>query len=255
MKQGEKIKLSDSGWKLMYKTGGVAAILAGVLFRRNLGVEIALFHPLKQPTSVIEWFELLQDNRLLGLAYLNLFDLVNYALLVLMLLALYGALRGANRAIMLIATTCGLIGMSVYFATNTALSMLSLSGQHAGAASEAQRAMLEAAGQSLLALNRFSSPGAQPGSGGYLSLLLVAISCLLIGLVMLKGRTFNRLTAVIGLLAAVLDLVYCIAFISLPGADSELLSLLFIPAAGLFWMVWHILVGWRLYQLGRSSRA
>jgi len=156
---------------------------------------------------------------------------------------------------MLIATTSGLIGMSVYFATNTALSILSLSSQHAGAASEAQRAMLEAAGQSLLALNRFSSPGAQPGSGGYLSLLLVAVSCLMISLVMLKSRTFNRLTAAIGLLAAGLDLAYCIAFISLTGVDSELLSLLFIPAAGLLWMIWHILVGWRLYQLGRSSRA
>lgn len=251
MKQGEKIKFSDSGWKLMYKIGGVAAILAGVLFRRNLGVEIALFHPLKQPEQVIEWFQLLQDNRLLGLAYLNLFDLVNYTLLVLMLLALYGALRGANRAIMLIATTCGLIGMSVYFATNTALSMLSLSGQHAGTASEAQRAMLEAAGQSLLALNRFSSPGAQPGSGGYLSLLFVSAGTLITALVMLRSDVFNRWTAGIGIAAGGLDLLYCLAFLLIPTANSELLSILFIPAAGLFLMIWHFMVGWRLYRLGR----
>jgi hypothetical protein len=47
-----------------------------------------------------------------------------------------------------------------------------------------------------------------------------------------------------------LDLAYCLAFALVPGMNRELLSVMFIPAAGLFWMIWHIMVGHRLYRTG-----
>jgi len=231
----------------------MAALIAGVIFRRNLGVEIALFSAQKPPDTVAGWFGLLQTNRLLGLAYLHIFDLVNYALVGMMFLALYAALRRVNKSHMAIAVTLGLVGIAVYFASNTALSMLSLSEQYAYARAAEQRPLLLAAGQALLALNRFSSPGAHPGSGGYLSLLLIAAAGMLASVVMLRSDVFRRATAYVGILANGLDLAYCIAYALLPTVPGELLSVLFIPAAGLLLMVWHILVGWRLFQLGRLS--
>jgi hypothetical protein len=249
--QAANAETLDSGCKKLYRVGGVAALLAGVLFRRNMAAEIGLFCKRPTPVTVSDWFALLQSNRLLGLSYLHIFDLANYALVGLMFLALYAALRAANRSYMAIATTLGLVGIAVYFASNTALSMLSLSDQYVAATTEAQRTMLLAAGQALLAINRFSSPSAHPGAGGYLSLLLIAVAGMITSVVTLRSAVFNRATAYVGILASALDLAYCFAFALLSNVDSELLAVCFIPAAGLLLMIWHILIGRRLYQLGR----
>jgi hypothetical protein len=244
---------SGSDWRTLYKVGGWAALIAGVLFRRNLSAEISLFSQRAPPETVGDWYALLQTNRLLGLAYLNLFDLVNYALVGLMFLALYVVLRRANKTCMAIAAAAGFVGIAVYFASNTALSLLSLSHQYAAATTDAQRTALLAAGQAMLAINRFSGPGAHPGAGGYLSLLLIAVAGMITSIVMLRSALFGRATAYVGILASALDLAYCLAYAFVPAVDSDLLAVAFIPAAGLLWMVWHILVGRRLYQLGTGA--
>jgi hypothetical protein len=253
MNQISNAKSLDSGWKSLYRVGGVAALIAGVLFRRNIAAEIGLFSKQPAPVTVSDWFALLQSNRLLGLAYLNVFDLVNYALVGLMFLALYAVLRRANKSYVAIAATLGCLGVAVYLASNTAFSMLALGDQYAAATTEAQRSTLLAAGQALLALNRFSSPGAHPGTGGYVSLLLIAVAGTITSAVMLRSDVFNRATAYVGILAGAFDLAYCIAFAFIPTVDSDLLALCFIPAAGLFLAIWHILVGWRLYRLGKET--
>jgi hypothetical protein len=245
---------SDSDWKSLYRVGGVAALTAGVLFRRNIAAEIGLFSEYKSPITVSNWFVLLQSNRLLGLSYLNIFDIVNYALVGLMFLALYAVLRRTNKSYMAIATTLVFLGIAVYFASNTAFSMLSLSEQYAAATTDTQRTKLLAAGDAMLAINRFSDPGSHPGTGGYISLLLIAVAGMITSVVMLQSDVFNRATAYVGILASAFDLAYCIAFVFVPIVDSELLAICFIPAAGLFLMIWHIMVGWRLCQLGRLER-
>lgn len=235
---------TDATWKGLYKIGGVAALIAGVIFRRNLGPEISLFSAQKQPDTIIDWFTLLQNNKLLGLSYLNLFDIVDYALVGLMFLALYVALRRANKSYMAIATTLGFVGITVYFASNTAFSMLSLSGQYADATTDAQRSMFLAAGQAVLAIN---NPGAiYQGTGIYMSFLLLAVAGLMISAVMLRSNIFSRVTAYVGILASALDLAYCITFAFMPAITVYLLS-----AAGLLLMIWHILIGLRLFRLGR----
>ena len=253
MNQVSNAKTSDYDWKSLYRVGGVAALIAGVLFRRNIAAEIGLFIKHKPPVTVSNWFALLQSNRLLGLSYLNIFDLVNYALVGLMFLALYAVLKRANKSCMAIATALGFLGIAVYFASNTAFSMLSLSDQYAAATTEAKRNMLLAAGQTMLAISRFSDPGSHPGTGGYMSLLLIAVAGMITSVVMIRSKVFNRATAYVGILASAFDLAYCIAFAFVPTVDSELLAVIFIPAAGLFLMIWHIMVGRRLYQLGKET--
>ena len=252
MNQINDDKTIDSKWKSLYKVGGVAALMAGILFRRNYAAEIGLFSEVPSPATANDWFALLQSNRLLGLAYFHIFDLVNYVLVSLMFVALFVALKRVNKNYMAIAIAFGFLGIAVYFASNTAFSMLSISDQYAAATSDTGRSTLLAAGEALLAINRFTNPGAHPGSGGFMSLLLIALAGMIISVVMLRSKIFNRGTAIIGILASGFDLAYCIAYAFLPMVDSELLSVLFIPAAGLFLMIWHIMVGWRLYQLGKE---
>ena len=244
-------KSSNTDFDSLYRIGGIAALVAGVIFRRNIAAEIGLFIDRIPPTTVEDWFTLLHGNRLLGLAYLNIFDVVNYILVSLMFLALYVVLRRVNQSFMAIAVALGLLGIAVYFASNTAFSMLSLSDQYATAETETQKAMLLSAGEAMLAINRFSSPGAYPGTGGLISLFLIAAAGMITSVVMLRSDEFNRATPYTGILTNGFDLVYCIAFVFMPAAESELLAIIFIPIAGLFMMVWHILVGWRLYKSGR----
>jgi hypothetical protein len=169
----------------------------------------------------------------MGLALLNVFDIANYALLGLMFLALYVALNQVNKSYTTIAAVLGLTGMTVYFASNTSFSMLALSNQYAAATTEAQKNVFLTAGQTLLTINQ--------GTGVYLSLLLLAVAGLLMSVVMLQSKTFNKITAYTGILASVLDLTYCVTFVLVPELGALLLS-----AAGLCLMVQHILIGQKL---------
>jgi hypothetical protein len=133
-----RIVTKDATWKGLYRIGGVAVLIAVIVFRRNLGEELMAFRgfgviavPETTPSSAYDWFTLLQNNRLVGLALLNIFDLINYALVGVLFLALYGALKQANKSAMMIATVLGLVGITVCFASNQAFSMLSLSEQFA----------------------------------------------------------------------------------------------------------------------------
>jgi hypothetical protein len=242
-------KTSDSSWKNLYRVGGVAALIAGLLFRRNIAAEIGLFSEQQPPATVSDWFVLLQSNRILGLSYLNIFDIINYALVGLMFLALYVVLRRVNKSFMAIAASFAFLGVAVYFASNTAFNMLSLSDKYVIATTDAHRTQLLAAGEAMLAINRFSSPDAHPGTGGYVSLLLIGVAGMITSVVMLKSDVFNRASAYVGIMASALDLAYCIAFVFVSTVDSETLAVIFLPAAGLLLMIWHIMVGWRLFRL------
>jgi hypothetical protein len=252
--QNQKMKVEHfaAGWKNLYRLGGIAAILSGFLFRRNLGVEIALFSPVKAPAAIGDWFTLLETQRLLGLVYLGIFDIVNYLLVGFMLLALSKLLWRLASGFTIIGLWLGLLGIAVYTASNTALSLLSLSNQYAKAITEDHRILLLSAGQALLSLNPFSSPGGQPGAGGYVSLLLVASAGFIFSIIILRNRVFGPFTAYTGLAANGLDLMYCIAFLFVPATFSGQLGLLFIPAAGLLLMIWHIMIGWGFLKQGQQ---
>jgi len=97
-------------------------------------------------------FTLLHTHRFVGLTLLNFFDTVNYLLIELIFLALYAALRQVNRTCITIATAPAFVGIAVYLASNQAFSILPLSDRYAAATTDAQRSMLLAAGQVLLAI-------------------------------------------------------------------------------------------------------
>jgi hypothetical protein len=236
------IQAVDSKWASLYRICGVAALVAGIVFRRNIAAEIILFAGQTPPNTVADWFTLLQNNSLLGVSLLNIFDVVNYALVGIMFLGLYVTLKQTNRDFMALAATLGLVGTAVYLASNTAFSMLSLSNQYATAATETEKTTFLAAGQTLLAMGQ--------STGVYTSLLLVAVAGFITSVVMLKSKVFGKVTAYVGILAGALDLIYCVTtFAFMPELDA-----LFLASAGLCLMIWHILAGRKLYQLGQINQ-
>ncbi|MBE2202537.1 MAG: hypothetical protein IAE79_28255 [Anaerolinea sp.] len=228
----------DATWKPLYRTGAIAALIAALLFRRNIGAEVSLFTGVEAiPTTAADWYTLLQANPFVGLSLLAVFDLVNYLLVGVIFLALGAALWQVNRNAAAIALASGLVGVTLNLAANISLTMLSLSQRYTVATSAAQRADLLAAGQAVLATS--------PGTGTLVSLLLVALAGLLFSLALLPT---HRATAVLGLLASGCDLAYCLVFPLTPVAPVYLL----LAAAGLFWMLWHLLVAWVLWKYAKE---
>ena len=243
----------DSSWRKMYRVGAAAALLAVVFFRRNLGAELTQFNgfglftvPAIPPVSALEWLTLLLNNRFVAMALLGAFDLVNYLLIGLVFLALYGALRREDRSVMLLALILAWAGAAVYFASNQSFAMLDLSRGYSGAANEAQREMALAAGEALLAAD---NPGhAAMGTGGYLSLLLFTAAGLLIAMVMRQSQHFSRSTAVIGIITTSLQLLYFPVILLAP-ALNWLPPTLSAP----FRIIWYMMIAVQLFKLSNNK--
>jgi hypothetical protein len=228
-------------------------MMALLIFRRNFSAEMIAFNgfgivtmPPAFPVGAAEWFALLQERSLLGLILLDLVDLINYALIGLFFLALYGALRKTNPGMVLLATVCAVVGIGVYFASNQAFGLLTLSHQYALAGTDAQRQTLLAAGETLLAVH--GTDGIHRGTGMYASLFLVLVAGLLFSMVMLRSGIFGKVSAIIGIAANIVALLYFAAIIFAPA----LLVIPFVVSAPLR-ITWYFLSALTLFRLSSAA--
>jgi hypothetical protein len=219
---------ADSDWKGLYRVGGTAALIMAVF----IPIQIIIFVAWPPPSSVIGWFTLFQNNRLLGLLDMDLLLIVDQVLIGLVLLALYVALRRASQSWMAIALAAGLVAIAAYFASATAFDMLSLSDQYVAATTEAQRSMFLAAGQAMLAIYQ--------GTAFDVSYVLEGVALLIIAVVMLRSTLFSKKTAYVGILMGVMSLVP-------PTAGT--IGLLFSLGSLAPLEIWDILIARRLLQL------
>ena len=219
----------DPTGKWLYRVGGISALALGIAYI----ITIVLYAQVGAPPSGGEvWLKYLAGKTtewwvILGLSVLT--DL----LYIPVALALYFALKGVNRNAMLLATA--FVGLFIVLDlavtwTNYA-SLLTLSGNYAAAANDAQRVTYVAAA------NYASAVLASRLEAVY-AIVVLSFGILLIGLVMLKG-IFNKITAYVGLVTGVLGLV------SITGWNVAIIM------NALFATAWLLLVGYRLYRLGK----
>ena len=202
----------DSAWRALYRTGGTAALIAGVL---ALIAGINLIITVLQPSTINSWLSLFGNNwivllfrlyagvngvRLDQLYVLNLYDIVIMALVATTFLGLYAALRRASKIWSIIALVQPFLGIIIFVATNSA------------------------------------------GRCGVMSAVLV------ISFVMLRSNTFNNATAYVGILVGVFLLVG--DFSGSIGRSSIIATIIGIGYVLL--ISWFFLVGRRLFQLERS---
>lgn len=223
---------ADSPWNWLYKVGGIAALIIVVL----IPIQSFIFIAYPPPSTVIDFFTLFHNNKILGLLDLDLLLTVNNVLLILIYLALYTALRRANESLTAIALTIGLVGIVLYLVSREAtFSMLSLSEQYAVATTETQRSMFLAAGQTMLTIYN--------GTAFDLSYVLGGVFILIISAVMLHRNTFSKATANVGILMGILMLVPPTV-----GPIGLLLSLISLVPT----FIWLILIARRLFQLSNA---
>jgi len=232
-----------SPWTTLYRVGGLSALIAAALEVAAVFLSIIFTRRFPCPASdaVVEWFTLLHDHRFVGLIYLGILDLVAIALMSVMFLALCVALRRDHESAVAVAGALAFLGIAVYLATTTVFPMLSLSDQYAAAVTDAQKASLAAAGHAVIAIGGI-------GTGAYMAFLLMGIAGLVISVVMLRTSIFSRVAAYSGIVANVATLAYYLVSLAAPSA-----ALFFLWISGLLFLIWMILVGYRLLTYTPSS--
>lgn len=244
MSQSELKKVIDaetaeSGWKGLYKLGGITALIVvvGPLAEVLIGFLPGVARVSQGTVTVIDWFTLFQNHWFIGLRNLGLLNIVGAVLLAPTFFAIYSALRHDDEAYGAFGTILFFVGIAVYLASNRAFSMLSLSGQYASATTDSQRSLLIAAGQAMLAEGQTRA-----------GILLIEFASLVISVVMLRGKVFSKATAYAGILGNALLIVVEIILAFVPTLLG--VGMVIAVGGGLSIMAWYLLVGRRLLQLG-----
>ena len=232
-------------WNSIYKIGGVAAlstVLVGL-------IEIIItFLPGGNVTLVIvlDWFNLFHRNWFMGLRDMGLLNIFLNILSILIYLAIYAAHRESPlKPFAMVATIVSFLGIGIFFSTNRAFPMLALSNQYATATTDAQRTILEAAGQSLLSVGQSHTPGT------FFGFFFAELAGVLISIVMFRSKLFSKTTAYMGMFG-----FGCLAIFEVFSSFVTGLSTMAMVLAifgGLLSMAWDILTALRLFQLGKST--
>jgi hypothetical protein len=220
----------DAAWRWLYRIGGSAAVLLAAL----TVLHAAAFVVVGLPTTVVEWFALFERNGLLGLLAFELLMVVYVVLSVPVVLALAVALRRASPSLTALYAALSLVGIGAFIAARPAFEMLFLSGQYAAATTDAQRAVVLAAGEAMLATFH--------GTAFQVSYVLGSVGGLLISAAMLRSTLFGKATAYVRIASSVLDFGIYVPTIGLVISLVSVVCLL----------IWNILIARRLLQLGRD---
>lgn len=230
---------NEVSWKSLYKVGCMAAIIMLVYTLVTMGILILLGG---QPASAQDGFDMLRENRLVGLLRLDILTIFAMPMYYLLFLALYAALKKTHRAYVVIATLLGCAGITLFLATPSVFSWLTLSDKFAIATSEEQKNLLLAAGEAILASDMWHSSSAVMGG------LLLQISTLLVSVVMLWNKAFSKATAYIGIGMHGLDLVHILIGLFAPSVGAILLWI-----AGPFYLIWFPLLARDFFRLARTD--
>lgn len=238
------LETASSKQTSLYKLGGTAALLAVLIALTDIA--LTFFPAGAEPPgtmTAIDWFRLFQDNWFFGLRNLGLLpNILTLVLLIPLFLALYMVHRYSNSAFGGLALILALVGTAIYLSNNAAFPMLALSAKYAAATTEAQRTLLAAAGEAILARGEDFTPGAFTG------FLLVEIAGAAISLVMLRGGIFSKATAYTGILGGAFMSIFTIwsTFIPVLFEVAMILAIL----GGLCYIAWYLLTARKLFQLG-----
>ena len=225
---------ADVRWKSLFKVGGIAA-LAMALF---IPIQLTVFVLWPPPATVAGWFALFQNSRIIGLLDMDLLLIVDQIFMILIFLALYFALRRASPSAMAIAVVLGIGGAVAYFASTSAFEMLSLSGKYAAAATDAEKSVILAAGEVMLANWQ--------GTAFNVSYVMAGVALLIIAIVMVRSKIFGKVAAYTAVILGVMALLP-------PTAGT--VGMIFSLGSLLPLEIWAILVGLRFLRMSGQQEA
>ena len=234
---------AETQWHRIYIIGGVCAVIAliGIVLDVIVG-SVTGGNLSALPQTAVDRFAQFQVTPLLGLYNLDLLNVFNQIMLIPAYVALYAVQRKGNSAYAFLALIMFLVGTTIFVTTNTALPMLELANKYAATTTEAQKTLLAAAGEAMLAR------GAHGSLGVFIGFLLPNIAGLFMSFAMLTGMVFNRINSYLGIVGNILMLAYIVLVTFAPGIKD--MATTFAMPGGLLLMAWMIMFMIRLFQLG-----
>jgi hypothetical protein len=217
-------------WRGLLRVGGGAALGSVAL----TVVQIAVFAAWPPPEDVPGIFALMERSPVLGLLSLDGLYLVNNLLVLLLYLGLAAALWEVSRSGVALVLALGFLQMAAYYASNPAVEMLTLARAH-GDADAGERAILEGAGQSLLA--------EWTGTAFLVYYFLGAAVLLVLTWLLRRSTAFRPSAAWWALAAGILMLV---------PSPFGIVGMVFAVASLVPWSVFCVVVGLRLLRLVRT---
>lgn len=223
----------DEHW--LYRVGGLSAIALAVAYIITMPL---YFSAGATPQGGEAWLTYLNGRTTVWWAILGLSILTDFLFLPVML-ALYFALKGINRDLLLIGigfvALFAFLDLAVTWPNYAAL--INLSSGFASATNDVQRTSFIAAATYANAV--------LPYSLSVYSIIVISFGILLIALVMLRG-VFSKVTAYVGLATGLLGTVATIAAFFVPALGAAVI------VTSMLTILWLLLSGYRLYRLGQA---
>lgn len=239
--QNASTETMTSSWSTLYKFGGAAALSAIAVLLLDIAISFGGGDFRPDTLTAVDWFAVFQSNRLVGLRALGLINIISLTVTMPLYLALYAVHRQVYRVYAALAMILYVVGAAVYISNNAAVPMFVLSSKYAAAA-EAQRIILAAAGEAVIARGADFTPGS------FIGFFFTEIAGIAFAVITLRSRIFGRVTAYSGILGFLFLSVFTIVLTFIPALFDT--AILIAVAGGFFSVVWYGLVGRGLLRLG-----
>jgi hypothetical protein len=230
-------------FRSIYLIGAIATIivLCGIVLDMIVGSIVTGGDISSLPQTAIDRFNQFKNNWILGLYSLDLLNVIIQIITIPSIFAIYIAHKRIDNGYALLALVLFLIGTTVFISGNIALPMFELSEKYFSVISDAQKNLLAAAGESMLA------KGAHGSLGVFIGFALPTFSSILISHVMIKGQIFTKANSYIGFVGNILLLLYIVMITFYP-ATKKIAVMIAMPG-GLLVMAWMIMYMIKLFKL------
>jgi hypothetical protein len=225
------------------KTYALASLSCAVLIAYSLVTIIVMVLLGPAPSTPLECYSMIADSRFLGLLRLDILTVFAMPLYYVLFFGIYAALIDDDRGLAAISTLLVFAGLTLFLATPSVFSYLHLADRYRLATSDDQRNNILAAGEAIIASDMWHGTG--PRIGG----ILMQIGGLMISFAMLKGNTFGKPTAYVGVATHGLDLAHLILGFFLPVGGAMLMAI-----AGPLYLLWFPLLGIRFLRMSKDCR-
>jgi hypothetical protein len=231
--------------KPIYFWGGISTLIVILLTILDIIAGSVLTSDLSSLTqSATEKFNLINENRLLGLYHFDFLNMIVSLIMIPSFLALYIVHSKELNMPALFSLLFFLTGTTIFITNNSALTMLDLSNKYISATTNEERIIFAAAGEAMIA------KGAHGGFGVFPGFFLITMSELVISIVMLKGKVFSKTTSVCGVAGTSLLIFYLVLVTFYPPARS--IAMIIAVPGGLLSLAWMILYTKKFFQLARQ---
>ena len=230
---------NDRASRYLYRAGAGTALL----FLIYLAATILIFALVKGgfPETATDCFAMFRENRFIAFLRLDIVSVVVLPFYYLLFFSIYQAIKLKNELFARIAFFCTLAGMTIFICGINTASIVTLSDTYNAATSPEHRERLLAACEALLAANMWENTGA------IMSGILTETGAIIFSALMLRTKVFNRATGWLGVVT------HCFDFSSnLLGVFSPFFKEMFTMVAGPLYILWFIMIGIGLLQLGKD---